>query len=156
MKKNLLLSALILTSSLLGLAAQAETLTPKRGGTLNFLAEPEPPVLTSLVSTSGAVMKVNAKVIEGLLNYDFDMKPTPQLATSWSVSPDGKQYTFHLRKGVKWHDGQDFTSADVAFSILTVKKYNSRGQGTFANVTEVKTPIRIPRFLNCQNLHLIC
>lgn len=140
MKKNLFLSALILTSSLFGLAAQAETLTPKRGGTLNFLAEPEPPVLTSLVSTSGAVMKVNAKVIEGLLNYDFDMKPTPQLATSWSVSPDGKQYTFHLRKGVKWHDGQNFTSADVAFSILTVKKYNSRGQGTFANVTEVKTP----------------
>ncbi|MBN3264939.1 ABC transporter substrate-binding protein [Pectobacterium brasiliense] len=140
MKKNLFLSALILTSSLFGLAAQAETQTSKRGGTLNFLAEPEPPVLTSLVSTSGAVMKVNAKVIEGLLNYDFDMKPTPQLATSWSVSPDGKQYTFHLRKGVKWHDGQDFTSADVAFSILTVKKYNSRGQGTFANVTEVKTP----------------
>lgn len=85
-------------------------------------------------------MKVNDKVIEGLLDYDFNMNPVPQLATSWLVSPDGKEYTFHLRQGVKWHDGKDFTSADVAFSILTVKQYNSRGKGTFANVTEVKTP----------------
>ncbi|WP_440862798.1 ABC transporter substrate-binding protein [Symbiopectobacterium purcellii] len=135
-----------MATSLFSLPGLADTatpqpgVTPQRGGTLNFLAEPEPPVLTSLVSTSGAVMKVNAKVIEGLLDYDFNMNPVPQLATSWSVSPDGKAYTFHLRQGVKWHDGKDFTSADVAFSILTVKQYNSRGKGTFANVTEVKTP----------------
>ncbi len=146
MKHKAILSALIMATSLFSLSGLADTatpqpgVTPQRGGTLNFLAEPEPPVLTSLVSTSGAVMKVNAKVIEGLLDYDFDMKPVPQLATSWSVSPDGKEYTFHLRQGVKWHDGKDFTSADVAFSILTVKQYNSRGKGTFANVTEVKTP----------------
>jgi len=140
MRKSILLPVLILASSVFSIPGQAAEATPQRGGTLNFLAEPEPPVLTSLVSTSGAVMKVNAKVIEGLLTYDFNMQPIPQLATSWAVSPDGKQYTFHLRKGVKWHDGQDFTSADVAFSILTVKQYNSRAQGTFANVTEVKTP----------------
>lgn len=146
MKHKAILSALIMATSLFSLPGLADTatpqpgVTPQRGGTLNFLAEPEPPVLTSLVSTSGAVMKVNAKVIEGLLDYDFNMNPVPQLATSWSVSPDGKEYTFHLRQGVKWHDGKDFTSADVAFSILTVKQYNSRGKGTFANVTEVKTP----------------
>ncbi len=146
MKHKAILSALIMATSLFSLPGLADTatpqpgVTPQRGGTLNFLAEPEPPVLTSLVSTSGAVMKVNAKVIEGLLDYDFNMNPVPQLATSWSVSPDGKEYAFHLRQGVKWHDGKDFTSADVAFSILTVKQYNSRGKGTFANVTEVKTP----------------
>lgn len=140
MKNRAMLFALLFASSFLSLPGEADDATPQRGGTLNFLAEPEPPVLTSLVSTSGAVMKVNAKVIEGLLTYDFNMQPVPQLATSWSVSPDGKEYRFQLRKGVKWHDGQDFTSADVAFSILAVKKYNSRGQGTFANVTEVKTP----------------
>lgn len=140
MKNKAILSALILASSLFSLPGLADNATPQRGGTLNFLVEPEPPVLTSLVNSGGSVIKVNAKVIEGLLNYDFNLKPIPQLATSWSISPDGKAYTFHLRKGVKWHDGQDFTSADVAFSIQAVKKYNSRAQGTFANVTDVKTP----------------
>ncbi|MGL9736507.1 MAG: hypothetical protein ACR5LF_15930 [Symbiopectobacterium sp.] len=69
----------------LGLADTAKLqpgVTPQRGGTLNFLAEPEPPALISQVSTSGAMMKVNAKVIEGLLDYDFNMNPVPQLATS--------------------------------------------------------------------------
>ena len=37
----------------------------------------------------------------------------PELATSWDISDDGMQYTFKLRQGVKWHDGQPFTSADV-------------------------------------------
>ncbi len=57
-----------------------------------------------------------------LLNYDFltgyslDLKPTPDLATSWETSPDGKTWTFHLRSGVKWQDGVAFTAKDVAFT----------------------------------------
>jgi peptide/nickel transport system substrate-binding protein len=140
MTNKTILFVMVLMLSLFSLPGHADDATPQRGGTLNMLVEPEPPVLTSLVNTGGPVMMVNAKVIEGLLGYDPHMVPVPQLATSWEVSPDGKTYTFHLRKGVKWHDGQDFTAADVAFSILTVKKYNSRGQGTFANVVDVKTP----------------
>ncbi|MEE3662061.1 ABC transporter substrate-binding protein [Brenneria sp. g21c3] len=140
MNKRIVLSLLLFMSSNAIADAQTTGQTPQRGGTLNFLVEPEPPVLTTLVNTAGPILKVNAKVIEGLLSYDFDLKPIPQLATSWEISPDGKRYTFHLRQGVKWHDGKDFTAADVAFSLLAVKKYNSRGQGTFASVTAVKTP----------------
>ena len=57
-----------------------------------------------------------------LLNYDFltgyslDLKPTPDLATSWETSSDGKTWTFHLREGVKWQDGEPFTADDVAFT----------------------------------------
>lgn len=40
----------------------------------------------------------------------------PALAERWDSSPDGRQYTFHLRKGVKWHDGQPFTAADVEYT----------------------------------------
>ena len=57
-----------------------------------------------------------------MLNYDFlvgyslDLKPTPDLATSWETSADGKVWTFHLRKGVTWQDGEAFTAKDVAFT----------------------------------------
>ena len=57
-----------------------------------------------------------------LLNYDFlvgyslDLGPTPGLATSWETSPDGKVWTFHLREGVHWQDGEPFTARDVAFT----------------------------------------
>jgi peptide/nickel transport system substrate-binding protein len=41
----------------------------------------------------------------------------PMLATSWDISPDGTTYTFHIRKGVKFQDGQDLTPQDVAYSL---------------------------------------
>lgn len=44
----------------------------------------------------------------------------PALAESWSVSEDGLQYTLNLRHGVKWHDGTDFTAADVLFTYNAV------------------------------------
>lgn len=135
------LSAVLVVA--LGIAALPIPLAhaaPAQGGTLNLLLNYEPPTLVSLANVATPALSVSAKVTEGLLEYNYDLTPRPQLATSWSISPDGKQYTFHLRKGVKWHDGKDFSSADVAFSILLLKKVHPRGSSTFANVTEVKTP----------------
>jgi len=114
--------------------------TPKKGGTLTLLVDPEPPILVSATNSSGPSRQVSSKVHEGLLEYDFDLTPRPQLATSWSVSPDGLQYSFKLRPDVKWHDGQDFTSTDVAFSIEFLKQNHTNGRNTFANVSEVRTP----------------
>lgn len=121
-------------------SAQSVQATPQPGGTLNFLAVPEAATLVSIDNTFGFPQKVGTKVIEGLLRYDFDLQPLPELATSWEVSPDGLQYRFTLREGVSWHDGKPFTSADVAYSILTLKQLHPRGRATFANVTEVRTP----------------
>jgi peptide/nickel transport system substrate-binding protein len=138
-RRDFLLSsgALLAASGLPGLTRAA---TPSRGGTLNVLINPEPPVLVSLFQTTGPALAASSKVLEGLLEYDFDMKPLPQLATAWNVSPDGLQYTFTLRQNVKFHDGQPFTSADVAFSIDLLKSIHPRGRSTFANVTQVSTP----------------
>ncbi|MCX5493689.1 ABC transporter substrate-binding protein [Kaistia dalseonensis] len=114
---------------------------PVSGGTLNFLVQPEPPTLLTLAHTAGPTTRVSPKITEGLLAYDLDtFAPIPQLATAWSVSPDGLEYTFTLREGVKWHDDQPFTSADVAFSILTPRQVHPRGRATFSSVTEVLTP----------------
>ncbi len=104
--------------------------------TIMFFAEP--PSLVSLVSTNS--LTCSAKVTEGLLWYDHQMQPQPQLATAWTIAPDGLTYTFTLRQGVKWHDGQDFTSADVAASVAILKKLHPRDRGTFAHVQEVQTP----------------
>ncbi|WP_162186195.1 ABC transporter substrate-binding protein [Amycolatopsis jejuensis] len=46
----------------------------------------------------------------------------PDLAKSWDTSPDGKTYTFHLREGVKWHDGKPLTSADVVYTYQTIQE----------------------------------
>jgi peptide/nickel transport system substrate-binding protein len=73
---------------------------PQRGGTLRFVVEPEPSTLVSIDNSFGATSKISPKVTEGLLTYDLDLRPEPQLATSWSISPDGLRYTFHLRSVV--------------------------------------------------------
>ena len=147
--------ATLVFASHAGAATSANTDTPVRGGTLNLVVDPEPPTLVDLTNTAVPTLKVSTKVTEGLLTYDFALHPEPQLATSWSISSDGLQYTFHLRHGVKWHDGQDFTSADVAYSIELLKRVHPRGKGTFANVAEVRTPDAfLPPFWCCQSRRL--
>jgi peptide/nickel transport system substrate-binding protein len=111
---------------------------PKRGGSMTIMFAVEPPMLVSLINTSS--LTCSAKVTEGLLWYDHALQPHPQLATAWTVSPDQKTYTFTLRQGVKWHDGKDFTSADVAASLAILKKSHPRGRSTFAHLAEVQTP----------------
>ncbi|KAA1177022.1 ABC transporter substrate-binding protein [Rhizobium tropici] len=121
-------------------AAYATGVTPARGGTLNFIVEPEPPTILALAHTAGGTQKISPKITEGLLTYDFGLTPKPQLATEWSIASDGLTYTFKLRPNVKWHDGKPFTSADVAYSIELLKQVHPRGRGSFANVIAVDTP----------------
>ncbi len=121
-------------------AAQPATPEARHGGTLTAIVTPEPSVFVPLTTTAGGSTELGPKVVEGLLNYDLALQPVPSLATAWTVAPDGLTYTFTLRQGVKWHDGEDFTSDDVAFSIRTLKEVHPRGRVTFANVQAVDTP----------------
>lgn len=120
--------------------ASASAQTPVRGGTFTYAMAQEPTTLVSFLDTKTDNRNVSAKVTEGLLRYDLQFKPQPLLATAWQVSPDGLRYTFTLRKGVKFHDGSDFSSADVRYSILKQKELGPRGRITFANVQDVQTP----------------
>lgn len=130
-----------LAAGVLLLAAAVHAQQPVPGGTLTMVVQPEPPILVSAFNSAGPIGVVSTKMLEGLLTYDFDMNPKPALAETWNVSADGKTITFNLRKGVKWHDGRDFTSADVQFSALKVwKELHPRGRSTFAKLTAVETP----------------
>ncbi|VFR17813.1 Oligopeptide ABC transporter, periplasmic oligopeptide-binding protein OppA (TC 3.A.1.5.1) [plant metagenome] len=125
------------------LAAQAAAAgQPVRGGTLIANVSPEPSAgLVGGINISAPVLPISASIFDGLVTYDRDFKPQPQLAESWEQSADGKTITFRLRRGVTWHDGVPFTSADVQYSILNVvKKTHPRGGSTFAKVTSVDTP----------------
>ena len=126
-----------------GAKAQAQAQAsdkPRRGGTLTVVLQSEPTALISAFTVLTWSLSVSAKVTEGLLEYDNELNPLPLLATEWKVAPDGLSYRFALRPGVKWHDGKDFTSADVAFSIMLLKQKHPRGRSTFANVSGVDTP----------------
>ncbi len=60
-----------------------------------------------------------------LVSRDYDFKYKPGLAKSWDVSEDGLTWTFHLREGVKFHDGSPFTAKDVKWTIDTIKDPNT-------------------------------
>jgi len=124
----------------LGLPGVAFSASDKRGGRLTVLLNWEPSALVSLATSSGAEGTVSPKVHEGLLAYDFDLNPQPQLATEWNVSADGLEYRFKLREGVRWHDGKPFTSKDVKTSIELMKGNHPRGRSTYANVEAIETP----------------
>lgn len=81
------------------------------------------PVNLDFTTTSGAAIPqvVMNNVYEGLVTIDQDGNLQPQLAESWEVSEDGTVYDFALHDGVTFSDGEDFTAADVVFSIERVQ-----------------------------------
>ena len=103
--------------------------------------EEDPPVIcppmTSIISSFGA----GCAVYGALTWVDTKGQIHPELAERWEIAPDGRTYTFYLRKNVVWHDDKPFTSADVQFTFMDVlKKVHPRGINTFRDVTAVETP----------------
>src|SRR5690349_22182853 len=72
-----------------------------------------------------------------LVRFDPDMTPRPELAESWETSKDGLTWTFKLRQGVKFHDGQEMTSADVKFTFDRLFE-KSPGKSDFIAVDKVE------------------
>src|SRR5437870_5810412 len=145
-KKLLLGSALLLTFLLTACNSQpttpSSTNTPKSGGTLVVAMANDPGTLNPAITTAFFTHFVTDQVFNGLVALDDRLNPVPDLAASWTISGDGKAYTFHLRSGVKWQDGQSFTSADVKFTFEQgLLKYHSR---TKAGLTAVLDGIDTP------------
>ena len=76
-----------------------------------------------LITAFPSFMVVNGNIYEGLTAVDKDLKIVPSLAESWTVSPDGKTYTFKLRANVKFHDGSAMEAEDV---VSTIKRVQSK------------------------------
>jgi peptide/nickel transport system substrate-binding protein len=83
------------------------------------------------------------------LMYDYlttisasDMTIKPSLATSWETSPDGLTWTFHLRQGVKWSDGQDLTADDVVWSYSRVLQSGTTENGQYGTSLPEGTTVK--------------
>ena len=84
-------------------------------------------------------MLINKVIFSALVRPDGQLRPVPDLAASWTTSPDGLEYTFALRPGVRWHDGVPFSAADVKFTFdnITDASSGSRLRSDFAAVERV-------------------
>ncbi|ACY17102.1 ABC transporter substrate-binding protein [Haliangium ochraceum] len=92
---------------------------PQPGGHLK-LPSNEPRYLNPVLETR--LEKATPLIFEGLVGLNSRLEPVPRLAESWEQSEDGKVITFHLRDDVKFHDGQPFTSADVAYTFRAIQE----------------------------------
>jgi hypothetical protein len=87
-----------------------------RRGTLNAILQDEPATLNYPLYNTRLTQQVCGNINESLLLFDWQFQPRPNLAKSFEISPDKLTYTFHLERGVLWHDGAPFSSRDVVFS----------------------------------------
>jgi peptide/nickel transport system substrate-binding protein len=120
-----------------GLAAAAPVAL-QRGGAAVVAIGGDPETLNLGITTGYAVGAVAGSIFSGLVWLDARGELQPDLATSWTVSPDGLTYTFELRQGVKWHDGRPFGPQDVKFTMDEVTgKYHGRFRTAYANFESV-------------------
>lgn len=103
-------------------ADSGEAAAPKEGGSLTIASESEPGNLNPHIWPTSSDTFVTHMIFDSLVIPDKELKMVGSLAEKWDVSEDGKTYTFHLQKNVKWHDGTPFTAKDVAFTFASLAK----------------------------------
>ena len=111
------------------------------GGSITIGMQLEPPNLDPTGGAAAAIDEVvYANIFEGLTRFSADGSIRPGLAHSWDISEDGTTYTFHLREGVKYHDGTEFEATDVKFSLDRARDENSTNaqKALFAGITDVE------------------
>ncbi|HEY8491981.1 MAG TPA: ABC transporter substrate-binding protein, partial [Dehalococcoidia bacterium] len=109
--------------------------TPAQGGQYTEAVAGAPgrinPLFAGLNEVDGDLA---ALIFSGLTALDAQGRVVPDLAESWEISADGRSYTFHLRRGVLWHDGEPFTADDVLFTIQALAAPGFRGEPELAAV----------------------
>jgi peptide/nickel transport system substrate-binding protein len=138
-RKALALAAASLLAAFMGVA-QAQ---PKTSVVIGMVLEPTPGLDPTMAPAAAIGEVVHYNVLEGLTKINADGSVTPLLAESWRMDPDGRSYTFKLKRGVKFHDGEAFDSADVKFSFERAKdeKSTNKAKGAvFNNISAIATP----------------
>ncbi|MBI3327052.1 MAG: ABC transporter substrate-binding protein [Nitrospinae bacterium] len=93
---------------------------PKSGGTLRVAWEADITGLDPHTSSGLQAQRMVGNLFNSLVTIDAHLNYIPELAESWEVKDGGKTYVFHLRQGVKFHDGTDFDAEAVKFNFLRI------------------------------------
>ncbi|HLH51306.1 MAG TPA: ABC transporter substrate-binding protein, partial [Roseiarcus sp.] len=123
------------------LFASAAFAAPKDSVTIGMALEP--PGLDPTTGAAAAIGEItHYNIFEGLVKINEDFSVTPLLADSWTLSPDLKTITFKLKSGVKFQDGESFSSKDVKFSFerAAAKDSTNKDKPFFASIDKIDTP----------------
>ncbi|MCW3790433.1 ABC transporter substrate-binding protein [Paenibacillus sp. LS1] len=93
------------------------------------------PTLDPHLSLGGSNATIGLNIYEGLFAFNSKYEPVPNLAESYEVSEDGKDYTFHLRQGVLFHNGKEMKAEDVTASLNRWKDLAPRAKSSFGEST---------------------
>jgi peptide/nickel transport system substrate-binding protein len=104
------------------------------GGNLVFATSVDTPSLHPYTEISDARMRRSPLMYDTLVEWDRNLQIVPGLAETWDL--DGTEWTFHLRKGVKFHNGKTLDAADVAYSLEQV--LDSPGAGFYSAINDVE------------------
>jgi peptide/nickel transport system substrate-binding protein len=135
MKKFTALAAVLAVAAPLGAVAA--------GKSVNVAMTLEPPGLDPTTGAAAAIGQITTyNIYESLTQINENATVSPLLAKSWKISDDGLTYTFNLHKGVKFHDGTDFDSADVKFTYERNAGEESKNKRKkyYRNMASITTP----------------
>ena len=124
-------------------AGTAQAQSRKDSAVLAMVLEPAPGLDPTTAAAAAIGEVVHYNILEGLTKINMDGSITPLLAESWAIDPDGKSYTFKLKRGVKFSDGEAFDASDVKFSFERAKaagSTNKAKKAVFDNISRIETP----------------
>lgn len=132
-RRFVILWGIIILLSVFGVIGQIRSLNDRarvsiarNGGILREAAVGTVKNLNPILPENSISADMNRLVFSGLTQHNNNRKITPDLASSWDISPDGKTYTFHLRRNIVWHDGVPFGAPDVVFTLAAIQNPDSR------------------------------
>ena len=114
---------------------------PASGGTVAEAIVGRPANLNPILAAEDDARDIDSLIYQGLTGIGRDQQPTAELASGWSVSPDGLTYVFAIRKDVHWADGAPFTVDDVLFTFGLLQSADYTGpSGPFWRDVKIDSP----------------